>query len=160
MRKSIEYQAKRHRTNFTWIWNYLLEHPCSVCGEKDPVVLEFHHPEDNKTGTVAMMMWNRGLDKLQAEVAKCVIVCANCHKRLHNGRVSHAERYGLVIPAGAVKGDPMFHKRRLPKLMIRMSRKRDKALMNKLLSQSEPTRQQVIAEEVKAWMTADKFGTD
>lgn len=65
-----------------YVFQYLLEHPCSSCGESDPRVLEFHH-EGNKEAEVSRLM-GRGasLDALKAEIAKCVVMCANCHRRI------------------------------------------------------------------------------
>ncbi len=149
MHKATKYQQARHKTNFTWLWNYLLEHPCTVCTERDPLVLEFHHTADDKTACVSSMMWNAGLDTLKTEVAKCDVVCANCHKRLHSSRVEHADLYGLIVPADSRNTRRIRSKPRLPKLR---GMKEPKT--------SPLPRQHFIAEEAKAWMTADKFGTD
>lgn len=59
---------------------YLREHPCTDCGETDPVVLEFDHLRDKKFGIAAGLRdreWQSVLD----EMAKCEVVCANCHRR-------------------------------------------------------------------------------
>jgi hypothetical protein len=63
---------------------YLLEffaaHPCVDCGETDPVLLEFDHQEDKSFAIGAKLVqfaWQRILD----EMAKCEVVCANCHRR-------------------------------------------------------------------------------
>ena len=65
-----------------YVFQYLLVHPCSSCGEPDPRVLEFHH-EGNKESEVSRLM-GRGasLDALKAEMAKCTVLCANCHRKL------------------------------------------------------------------------------
>jgi len=58
---------------------YFLEHPCTDCGEADPVVLEFDHLRD-KTANINSLIsgsWRR----IMAEIAKCEVVCANCHRR-------------------------------------------------------------------------------
>ena len=60
--------------------NYLEEHPCSDCGEKDVLVLEFDHLE-NKSFNIAAGMRYRKWDLVLAEIAKCEVVCANCHRR-------------------------------------------------------------------------------
>jgi 5-methylcytosine-specific restriction endonuclease McrA len=59
---------------------YLHEHPCVDCGETDPVALEFDHLRDKKFGIAAGLRdreWQSVLD----EMAKCEVVCANCHRR-------------------------------------------------------------------------------
>jgi hypothetical protein len=52
------------------------------CGERDPIVLEFDHVRGSKTGNVTRMMYNKvSVEKLKAEIAKCDVRCANCHRR-------------------------------------------------------------------------------
>lgn len=53
--------------------------PCARCGKYYPhFVMEFHHlSEKHKHGIYALMArWNRVLE----EIAKCELLCANCHK--------------------------------------------------------------------------------
>lgn len=65
---------------------------CITCPEDDPVVLEFHHlnPAD-KCGNLSHMV-RRGEPtyKLKEEFAKGVLVCANCHKKVHAGKLEIA----------------------------------------------------------------------
>lgn len=51
---------------------------CVDCGTVDPRVLTFDHTSNNKRTNVSNLMKN-GLNVLKAEIAKCQIVCANCH---------------------------------------------------------------------------------
>ena len=61
---------------------FLLEHPCSDCGEADPVVLQFDHIASDKTANIGRML-SAGLcwRTIKAEMDKCEVVCANCHFR-------------------------------------------------------------------------------
>lgn len=78
-RMSCFLNKKRNR-NF--VLNYLKEHPCLDCGEKDPIVLEFDHVRGNKTANVSVMMNGKfSIDNLSMEIAKCDVRCANCHRR-------------------------------------------------------------------------------
>jgi hypothetical protein len=72
-----------------WLLEYFKAHPCSDCGETDPVVLEFDHLRD-KAFDVAQALPYRNWAGILAEIEKCVVVCANCHRR----RTAHRKRTG------------------------------------------------------------------
>jgi len=71
--------ARRHR-NRTHMYAFLRAHPCTVCGEDDPVVLEFDHTRD-KLREVTRIAAFGGWADLLAEIEKCRVLCANCHRR-------------------------------------------------------------------------------
>ena len=57
---------------------------CSICGyDKCQAALDFHHPDPSvKEGKVIGS--TLGIDKQRAEAAKCILLCANCHREAHN----------------------------------------------------------------------------
>lgn len=60
---------------------------CEICGYcKNIAALEFHHknPEEKKFNVDMRKFSNMTLEKLEAELEKCILVCANCHRELHN----------------------------------------------------------------------------
>ena len=68
--------------NAQHLWDYLAAHPCVDCGESDPVVLEFDHVRGRKVNSLSNMAIRQfSIAKLDAEIAKCEVRCANCHKR-------------------------------------------------------------------------------
>ena len=64
------------------------EHPCTDCGEDDPVVLEFDHVAEKRLD-VGQSLPYRAWDSVLAEIAKCEVVCANCHRRRTATRAGH-----------------------------------------------------------------------
>ena len=67
--------------NLQFVMDYLKEHPCVDCGEKDPLVLEFDHIKDKFKNVSRLVSERTSLDKIKKEITKCEIRCANCHRR-------------------------------------------------------------------------------
>jgi hypothetical protein len=63
-----------------YLIEYFRTHPCVDCGEADAVVLEFDHLGD-KSFEVAQALPYRSWQSILDEMAKCEVVCANCHRR-------------------------------------------------------------------------------
>ena len=58
---------------------YLEMHPCVVCGEDDIDCLEFDHLRDKEYNIAQMTTYKPSA--VFAEIAKCQVLCANCHVR-------------------------------------------------------------------------------
>lgn len=75
-------QRRYHARNQAFICEYLATHPCVDCGERDPVVLEFDHVRGEKEWEVAhMVRCAYPIARIKAELLKCEVRCANCHRR-------------------------------------------------------------------------------
>ena len=64
-----------------YVWDYLSVHPCIDCGESDIVVLEFDHQGDKGFNLFEIIKERSSLIKVKEEIEKCVVRCANCHRR-------------------------------------------------------------------------------
>lgn len=56
---------------------------CIACGERTPCCLHFHHLRDKKF-TIGSYP-NKSWDEIVEEIAKCIVLCANCHAKSHAG---------------------------------------------------------------------------
>lgn len=80
-----------------YLFSYFMENPCTDCGETNPVILEFDHRDSSeKSGTVSEMVITHSMELIEAEVAKCDVRCANCH-RLKTARDFNWRSYQLWI---------------------------------------------------------------
>lgn len=63
---------------------------CALCGyDKLPAGLEFHHIDPTqKSYGIASKGTCHAIDKDLAEVRKCLLICANCHREVHAGLYS------------------------------------------------------------------------
>ncbi len=61
---------------------------CKYCPEADAICLDFHHrePELKERGIAEAVGNGWSWESLLKEIAKCDLVCSNCHRKLHGGR--------------------------------------------------------------------------
>ena len=60
---------------------YLRSHPCVDCGETDIVVLEFDHLGEKIADISTYAGGGRTWARVKAEIDRCEVRCANCHRR-------------------------------------------------------------------------------
>lgn len=70
-------QRERENKNKEWVYSYLQNNPCK-CGESRPECLDFHHLKDKQYSV--SNMYSLSISKIQLEIAKCKVLCANCHR--------------------------------------------------------------------------------
>jgi hypothetical protein len=64
---------------------FLSSKACADCGETDPIVLEFDHRAD-KEFEISQALRYRSWNSILIEIAKCDVVCVNCHRRRTSAR--------------------------------------------------------------------------
>lgn len=64
-----------------YVLSYLQTHPCIECDERDPRVLEFHHRQEKDMAVSELVSGGYSIATIQAEIAKCDVLCANCHRK-------------------------------------------------------------------------------
>jgi 5-methylcytosine-specific restriction endonuclease McrA len=60
---------------------------CQLCGyDRCAEALEFHHLDPaQKDFGISSKGYTRSWEKVKAEVDKCILLCANCHREVHAG---------------------------------------------------------------------------
>lgn len=74
------YKNARRESNRKWILEYLSCHPCVDCGDTRISVLEFDHVRGEKKFSISEKISHSSLSRIQEEVQKCDVRCANCHR--------------------------------------------------------------------------------
>ena len=78
-RNKVTYAKYRQRFN-----EYKQTLHCAICGESRWYVLDFHHTSDNKEQAIGTMVSQSARwEKLILEIAKCQVLCSNCHRAYH-----------------------------------------------------------------------------
>lgn len=67
---------------------------CEFCGEDHIACLDFHHrdPSEKDFNISTAVVNGYGINRIMQEIAKCSILCANCHRKLH-----YKEKDGGVV---------------------------------------------------------------
>jgi hypothetical protein len=88
--KELDKNIRFRRRNQARIALKKLESGCRQCGyDNNPAALELHHKNpDNKFMAVSTMITQGySSDKINEEVEKCVVLCANCHSLEESGDI-------------------------------------------------------------------------
>jgi superfamily II DNA helicase RecQ len=64
-----------------YIYQKLIQSVCVDCGEDDISVLEFDHIQEKRFSITQMYRDRYSLEALKGEIGRCVVRCANCHRR-------------------------------------------------------------------------------
>lgn len=77
-----------------YVYNYLSNNHCEMCGMSDPRALEFDHIDkaDKRKDICTMIKDNYSIETLQKEMDKCRVLCANCH-RIHTCEQNNSYRH-------------------------------------------------------------------
>ena len=94
--RSAAVQKRRDKTK-----SILVEYKgskCEICGyDKCISAMEFHHLDPNtKDFGIGEKGYTRSIEKNKNEVDKCILVCANCHREIHEGLIDIRE-YGAAV---------------------------------------------------------------
>jgi hypothetical protein len=84
-KKRKEYYKKdtreKHRKNIKIIHAEKLKRGCVCCGYKDsPYALDFDHLDPNSKIDGVSRLSSRNTKKIEEEISKCQVLCANCHR--------------------------------------------------------------------------------
>lgn len=76
---------RKHKAKLRRYLDEIKASGCSRCGEKDLDCLCFHHvnPGKDSVSVGTLIGWQASLDRIKIEVKKCVVICRNCHIKIH-----------------------------------------------------------------------------
>lgn len=80
-RQSRSAKLARQRALRAQVLDHVRQHPCVDCGEADPIVLEFDHVDAKLASISVLLSRTATRAAVEAEIARCEVVCTNCHRR-------------------------------------------------------------------------------
>lgn len=84
--KLRQQQADWSNNNFDWFSKLKSGLQCTECGESRPACLDFHHVDPSQKEETIGRAWRRwGKERTLKEIAKCIVLCRNCHACFHWG---------------------------------------------------------------------------
>ena len=86
--------AKQKAHLYKYIREYKERHPCVDCKVQYPYyVMDFDHVRGRKHKNVSELISSLSKKKIDEEIAKCEVVCSNCHRiRTHERKLKKAGR--------------------------------------------------------------------
>lgn len=82
---NLALMKEQREKNKKYVNNIKKRSKCSICGESEVCCLEFHHLDPSTKVDSIMNMLNESRGTLIKEIKKCIVLCSNCHKKVHAG---------------------------------------------------------------------------
>lgn len=88
-------KQRRRELNEAWrekqkqlFQDWKIKQSCQVCQENTPECLDLHHlnPKE-KEYSIGSLSSRIKFERLMQEIEKCVVLCSNCHRKLHAGLI-------------------------------------------------------------------------
>ena len=86
-RDSARIKARKRRQQ-DFVYDFLSKHSCELCGETNILYLQFDHLDRADKVANVSHMTSGSLENLKAEMAKCRVVCLNCHVEVTANQVN------------------------------------------------------------------------
>lgn len=92
--KDIEYKryVKYRNKRATFITSIKEQHGCLYCDETLGCVLTFHHLNPSEKEYDVSVLRAHSMEKIKTEIEKCIVVCFNCHRKIHAGLIKCDEK--------------------------------------------------------------------
>lgn len=101
-KRAVEQKIIDREKARAYVLDFLNKNSCVDCAESDPVVLEFDHVRGKKLHNISDMVRNAAtIRRIIAEIKKCEVRCANCHRRITVKR--RKETYGEEIKPDSIQ---------------------------------------------------------
>ncbi len=67
-----------------WSQEYKSNLKCINCGESHPASIDFHHKTGEKEHSISKLVAEGySVERIKKELDKCIVLCANCHRKEH-----------------------------------------------------------------------------
>lgn len=83
-----------------FIEDYKSNKKCTNCSENRPECLNFHHVNltDKKSEVSTMVNGGYKIDTIIKEINKCILLCANCHRKHHfKGKIKPSKKKQYIL---------------------------------------------------------------
>lgn len=77
------WQRKQQVFIARWLRDLKTKTGCVLCGESFAPALDYHHRLKRDKKYAIGQMYNKPVKSLEREIALCVLLCANCHRKIH-----------------------------------------------------------------------------
>lgn len=106
-RKTVQQNSRLYKQQLrNWINTKIKILGCNICNEKEPCCLDFHHVESlEKDNLISYLVNTNSRQKLELELRKCVVVCSNCHRKIHKKLIpspTNNHLKNIVVPKGSI----------------------------------------------------------